>query len=33
MRLERSGRVKRLQSAFNWQQEETDDCDQAIYHC
>jgi hypothetical protein len=33
MRLERRGRVKRLHSAFNWQQEETDECnDKAICH-
>ena len=32
MRLERRGRVKRLHSAFNWQQEEACECNKAIDH-
>src|SRR3954447_21111134 len=32
MRLERRGRVKPLQTSFNWQQEETDDCDKTVHH-
>ena len=31
MRLEQRGRVKPLQSAFNWQQEETDDCNKTVH--
>jgi hypothetical protein len=32
MRLEQRGRVKRLHSLFNWQQEETDGCDKTLHH-
>jgi hypothetical protein len=32
MRPEQRGRVKPLYSAFNWKQEETDECNKTICH-
>jgi hypothetical protein len=32
MRLEQRGRGKRLYSAFNWQQEETGEYNETVYH-
>ena len=32
MRPEQRGRVKQLHLAFNWQQEETDECNKTICH-
>src|SRR5438093_13433978 len=32
MRPEQRGQVKRLYSAFNWKQEETDECNKTICH-
>ena len=32
MRLEQRGRIKPLQLAPNWQQEEADDCSKTVHH-